>query len=274
MRDTLDIHNQLLDIADNLRPLPQSAVALASAVVDPRFGPRDLAPIIGKDTTLIGLVLREANSAASGARDQIGSLEVAIGRLGGTRVLSLAVGDHTHAELDVAMPCYQLSAGELGRHSTAVAVAAEVVIKHLPSRVNPDVVTAALLHDFGKVVLGKLLDVAAAWPLIEAGETTVGLERELVAVDHAEVGAYIAEAWGLPDTLVDAIRNHHDPGESRDAAVVCLADSLANRLVPSDHSWVAPDASDVAAIHLLGVGDNLEVIEDELIGRYEAESLI
>ncbi|MCP3987927.1 MAG: HDOD domain-containing protein [Actinomycetia bacterium] len=274
MRDTLDIHIQLLDIADNLRPLPQSAVALASAVVNPRLGPRDLAPIIGKDTALIGLILREANSAASGARDRIGSLETAVSRLGGTRVLSLAVGDHVHSELDVAMPCYQLSAGELGRHSTAVAVAAEVLNSHLRSRANPDVVTAALLHDFGKVVLSKLLDVAAARPLIEAGETTAGLERDLVAVDHADVGAYIAEAWGLPETLVDTIRNHHNPGESREAAVVCLADSLAHRLAPSDHSWAAPDASDVAAVHVLGVGDDLEVIEDEVTRRYETESLI
>jgi HD-like signal output (HDOD) protein len=38
------------------------------------------------------------------------------------------------------------------------------------------------------------------------------LEREAFGFDHAQVGALMAEDWGLPEYLVDSIRRHHDHG--------------------------------------------------------------
>lgn len=42
-------------------------------------------------------------------------------------------------------------------------------------------------------------------------ETTVGAHRQL-SVNHATVGAQLAESWLLPDEIAFAIRHHHDMG--------------------------------------------------------------
>src|SRR6185437_6441984 len=64
------------------------------------------------------------------------------------------------------------------------------------------------------------------------GLTRMHAERELLAVEHAELGGKIARAWGLPASLVTGIAAHHAPGaspQSSDPIVhgVHLADVVA-----------------------------------------------
>jgi HD-like signal output (HDOD) protein len=54
-------------------------------------------------------------------------------------------------------------------------------------------------------------------------------EHEILGVDHAELGALIAQAWGLPEPLVTGIKHHHDPARAA-APIACgvhLADVVA-----------------------------------------------
>jgi HD-like signal output (HDOD) protein len=66
------------------------------------------------------------------------------------------------------------------------------------------------------------------------GATLIGAEREILGVDHTEVGAEVAAVWKLPDPVVSAIRWHHDPNRvptGVDGACVDLvhvADALAH----------------------------------------------
>ncbi len=38
-----------------------------------------------------------------------------------------------------------------------------------------------------------------------------GAERRQLGFDHCEAGAMLADHWGFPQVLVEAIRHHHDP---------------------------------------------------------------
>jgi HD-like signal output (HDOD) protein len=71
-----------------------------------------------------------------------------------------------------------------------------------------------MLHDAGRIVLAVnfpdtyrgLIETA------DAGETDlVDLERSVLGVTHAEVGAYLMGTWGLCDEVVEAIAYHHNP---------------------------------------------------------------
>ena len=47
------------------------------------------------------------------------------------------------------------------------------------------------------------------------------------------VGAALLRSWGLPDTVVDAVGFHHQPGQGKNcplAMIVSLADAAAARL--------------------------------------------
>src|SRR5262249_31312658 len=39
------------------------------------------------------------------------------------------------------------------------------------------------------------------------------LEEEFLGVNHAEVGAYFLEKWGLPEDITQAVRHHHSPAD-------------------------------------------------------------
>ncbi len=63
-------------------------------------------------------------------------------------------------------------------------------------------------------------------------------ERGVLGSDHAEVGGWLAERWGLPGDLVEAIACHHRPEQARLnpelVSIVHIADWLAGR---TGNSW-------------------------------------
>ena len=68
----------------------------------------------------------------------------------------------------------------------------------------------------------------------------VEAERGVLGSDHAEVGGWLAERWGLPGDLVEAIACHHRPEQARLnpelTSLVHIADWLAGR---TGNSWPA-----------------------------------
>jgi HD-like signal output (HDOD) protein len=95
------------------------------------------------------------------------------------------------------------------------------------------------------------------------------VERELLGMDHAEIGGKLAEHWAFPPMITTVIAHHHDfmaaPEEARWlAAVVALADSLCNE----DESATMGEGARVGtieeAVALLGLApDALASIVDE-----------
>jgi HD-like signal output (HDOD) protein len=95
---------------------------------------------------------------------------------------------------------------------------------------------AALLSKVGRGVL-ELSHGDAYRRLVESarasGRRIADVERETLGVTHAEVGACLLDVWGLPSSIVDAVRFHHDPTAAPPATrliahAVHVADALAN----------------------------------------------
>jgi putative nucleotidyltransferase with HDIG domain len=107
---------------------------------------------------------------------------------------------------------YELPPGDLWRHSIAVAIAAEALTKGKPG-IGDDIFTPALLHDAGKLVLGKFVkeDLAAIENIVAKGIPAAIAESMVLGVDHAEIGARVLQHWSFPRQVVNAVRWHHDP---------------------------------------------------------------
>jgi putative nucleotidyltransferase with HDIG domain len=95
------------------------------------------------------------------------------------------------------------------------------------------VFTAALLKDIGKTVLSE--HVGSYFDEIEKAITNHDItfrdaEKLVIGIDHAEVGAMVAEKWNFSDRMVDIIRNHHLgdgwPKHDMELAAVYVADTL------------------------------------------------
>ncbi len=96
----------------------------------------------------------------------------------------------------------------------ACALLSRIIAQRLNREVSPTHFTAALLHDIGKMVLSEFVKDY----LEEIKELTqrkqfsfVEAEREVLGIDHAELGGRITEEWEFPKVIVSAVRYHHAP---------------------------------------------------------------
>jgi putative nucleotidyltransferase with HDIG domain len=99
------------------------------------------------------------------------------------------------------------------RHSVAVSVAADLLVKSLSISDADEVFTAALLHDIGKLVLGDYVqeDLEKIEVMVAKGISFEVAEYIVLGTNHADIGARILRNWSLPQELVNAVSWHHDP---------------------------------------------------------------
>jgi HD-like signal output (HDOD) protein len=106
-------------------------------------------------------------------------------------------------------------------------------------RTAEDAFMAGILHDLGKHLLPTLWpDEAAAIELAARteGRPVHAIESERLGTTHAELGAHLLAAWGLPYPVIEAVANHHQPRRVRQPqgmnvlAAVHVANALANEL--------------------------------------------
>lgn len=186
-----------------------------------------VAAIIEKDAGMTAKVLQIVNSSTYGLRQQVSNVVEAATLLGlsNLRNLVLAAEAFQPAEQDQLPENFQLEV--LWNHSLKVAAfAKKIVLMETDSqKMADDAFTAGLLHDIGQIILatkktkefGECLRMAQ-----ENGELLIDAEKELFGATHAEVGGYLMELWGLPDTITEAITFHSIPSgcEEEDFSVV------------------------------------------------------
>ncbi|HVG38805.1 MAG TPA: HDOD domain-containing protein, partial [Pyrinomonadaceae bacterium] len=121
----------------------------------------------------------------------------------------------------------------LWRHSVAVAVAAREISNALKLRCGEEAFLCGLLHDIGKLLLMR--HDAEIYEQIEElsdEQARVELEQEIYNFTHAEIGALVANRWGLADEVGRAIFDHHHPIKDQQMPLMTLiidaADKLAN----------------------------------------------
>lgn len=206
-------------IEEQIQDMPmlnEVAHKLLTIVGDERHSVKQLVEVIEQDVYIASRLLRIANSAAYNRGHEINSIQRAVLHLGESLVVGVAVGASTGELLTKPLVGYEGPEGALWKHCLQVAFASRALaIKN--GKVEPDrAYTAGLLMDMGMAVMSdhiaKYAD--AIIQKIDTGETGMDFsnyERELIGVNHAEIGAELAERWNLPDELVAGIRYHHAP---------------------------------------------------------------
>jgi len=220
----------------NSKDLPTIPVLLARilAVVDgERSSTRELVEVMQRDQALTGRVLRLANSGFFGFAREVASLPRAVMLLGFASVRSLALG----VKIWETLAGHGLSLADLWEHSALVGAAARLVSHQTRVGEPEEVFTAGLLHDMGRAILN--LRFPGEYGQVCAGTEGTLMERERATfgIDHAQAGAWLAEAWALPTAIVESAARHHEPivaGRLTTPTIV----NLANRLV----HWTDLDA--------------------------------
>ncbi len=230
---SLSFDQNLLERALSCPPLPGSVLELTRVAADPENGASDVAKVLNFDQAMLTKVLVEANSATQAAASAVGTAQDAVMRLGVVRVVAIALSDAVSELLETPIPAYGLERGELELHSQLSSLAAERLIPLTRGQLRGELVTASLLHDIGKLVVGQILsetELRALRAARKVGRQWHTAEQEILGVDHAEVGRIMLDAWGFPEDIGLAVHYHHSPslGGGPMAHGVAIADAVAH----------------------------------------------
>ena len=206
------IPDQVLDGIDNLDPLPFTVQKLISALSDDDTSLQEIGKVIEYDPAVAANILRVANSAFYSGRRRIDDTRDAVVRLGTATLLDIILGSYLK-ELTVSAPMYNLSEDELWLHAAVSSIAVKEMAKEADQAEIPKTaVIAALVHDVGKIIMVRYISAEMDEILELCGReelTFVDAERRLFGCDHAEVGGAIARKWRFPDSIIEAIEQHH-----------------------------------------------------------------
>ena len=153
-----DYLTKIMDKVDAFPSIPGSAVRLLELVDQADAPIQEIEEVLRLDPGLTANVLKLTNSAFFGLPAKAGSVKRAVMLLGMNKLKQLIMASCVNAVMDKDIPGYDLPAGELWRHSIAVSVAAEGLVRELSLESGDDIFTAALLHDVGKLVLGQFIN--------------------------------------------------------------------------------------------------------------------
>jgi len=210
---------QILDALGDVTPLPASTGRLLSLVNDPDAPMATIAQIVEQDHALAANILRLVNSSYYSPSRPIGSVRDAITRIGLLQVARIATSNSIAPMTNQPVMGYDLNAGDLWSSSLSMAIATEELAKLRKVKPPVECFTAGLLADVGKLVLGRF--VGSQIDMVRSVAFEQGLpfdeaEREVLGIDHCEVGAELLRCWKLPDALIEVVRWHHDPEQASD----------------------------------------------------------
>jgi putative nucleotidyltransferase with HDIG domain len=110
-------------------------------------------------------------------------------------------------------------------HSLTTASLAKQLALRVPPTDPMDCFIAGLLHDFGKVVIAQFMPLEFRRALETSQWHEISLHhalRQVIGVDHAMVGAMLAEKWRFPQDLVDTIRHQYSPEQMDTPMLACV----------------------------------------------------
>lgn len=195
--------------------------------------PNELNKVISLDPVLTGQVLKLINSAYYSLMNKITSLTRAITMLGMNTVKNMALSTAIIQSVASSNKSKALPTSRFWVHSIGVGVGAKLLAtaKGVPIQEREEFFIAGLLHDLGKVPFGDeyihVLSIAG-----QEQRPLVDVERELLGIDHQEVGELIAAKWKLSRAMTSCIGYHHDIelAEEDDRSLVAIV-ALANLFV-------------------------------------------
>ncbi|WP_027182742.1 HDOD domain-containing protein [Desulfovibrio inopinatus] len=207
--------DEIISKAKAVPHMPMPIQRVMAYLNDPSASMTELAKLIEFDPNLTVNVLRLANSSYFCRGHLVTNVKDAVVRLGMKRVFQLVIASGVVPHVKSAVKGYGLSPGELLKHSIAVALTAECLGEMQNIPLPPHIFTAGLLINIGKTILGTYLEVDAD-PIIdlamEKGWRFEEAEREILGIDHCELGALLLEHWQIPDDICLVVRYHVDPG--------------------------------------------------------------
>jgi HD-like signal output (HDOD) protein len=213
---------------ESLGRMPRTTEALRDALRDPHATPRTLVEIVGQDPALAAKVIGTANGDTFGFKGRVDTLDLAVRLLGPREMFRIAesadVWFDESREGGFDVEAYRADA-------TFTARATERIMEAMGHGHIAASGAAGLLCDIGRMGLAMVAPnhYKKVDPELK-GIDLIAAEQCHLGISHPEAGYMLAERWGLPADISEAILFHHEPKRATRAKELAAAVGAAHRL--------------------------------------------
>jgi len=222
-----ELAREIVNEVKELPQFPDSIVFLQKLINDPDSEITDIARQISTDPSMTADLLKLVNSAQYVLPKRVDNIVEAVKMVGLRGIKNLLYSYGTQKILKNGQK-------SLWDHSYKAAFYAYTLARSFKKKQEllDDAYVGGILHDMGKIIFSTvhpdLLEKISNFC------TTKAIDKDLfedlsAGLNHAEIGGLIAEKWNFPDSLIEAIKHHHEPLEcSKEYADVVNTVYLAN----------------------------------------------
>lgn len=258
----LDVRTRIKRL-EKLPPMPEMTHKLIQLGARPDANVAELVAVVELDPSLASQVMRYASSPFFSYQGRVDSVHTAITRvLGYNTVMNLALGATAARPFKIPRNV-PLGLDAFWRHAVYSAALTQALSGAVTEEVRPPAgmaYLAGLLHNFGHLLLGHLFKqeflILNKFIIKHPDYPVEVIEKRVLGTDHGAIGAWLMEAWQLPEEIVVALREHHNEGYQGVHEVYPQIVLLADRLLKRHGIGEAADDQPPAGIlDALGIGE-------------------
>jgi putative nucleotidyltransferase with HDIG domain len=206
----------LSNAVSKLPVFPKAAMEALRIARDPESGIREMEQAVSRDPVLAGETIQMANSGAFGQAHAVGTLSLALARVG------TIAASHLISAAALKRCFASASLNQLWKHSFDTSANTMNVASEAKGVDASDAFLAGLVHDVGRLAYELTPAGAAIREWQEAGFPVTYAELLVSGTDHSEIGAETLAHWRFPERLIEAVRFHHRPEITKSALAAAL----------------------------------------------------
>lgn len=207
---------QLERIIESTQAFPSLPTVIAQAfqvINDPEASVKDVTEIISKDPAIAAKLLKLVNSAYYGLGKRVATVNQAISILGFETVSNLLFG----ISIFDAFKVKEFDLYQFWQHAISTSYAAKFFATQGRYNMPDKAAIVGLVHDIGKLLF--MITIPSEYKQVKKLTTSAAIpdilaEYKVIGIDHAQAGLLVAEKWGWPNFLAEALRYHHLPLKS------------------------------------------------------------
>jgi putative nucleotidyltransferase with HDIG domain len=212
LKEINELTDHIISRITDLPRFPDNIAQVQRIAANPHSEIGDIAKVISTDVSMTADLIKLVNSAKYMMIKKVDSIFDAVKIVGVKGIKNLLYSYGTQKVLGDESDDKRF----LWQHSYNVAYYAYNLVKNLKKDPDllDDVYLGGILHDMGKIIFLQLdkefINSINAFCNAH-GVSRLAFEDISAGINHAEIGARIAEKWNFPDNLIAGIRFHHEP---------------------------------------------------------------
>lgn len=202
-------------IIERIPPLPGVVLSVMKLTKDHSASASRIAMEISKDPIIAAEVIRIINSPAYGFSREITSIEHAVALLGTSTLERLVLSVYVKRIQGVEVKSFKQERGELNAQAFLGAYASKLIASMRVRKLEDNAFTSASVRLIGKIGVNYILgpNIKEVMEKVRKGKSFHVAEKEVIGINHIEMGELIARKWNFPEDIVKVIKYFNEPAK-------------------------------------------------------------